>query len=89
MLDFDWPAILHEIALCLGEEDAQGRRTACGRRLLARDLGYPDKTVQGWMEGSTPRHPDGEHVLDRWCVLVCKARQFAPRARASLSAAKV
>lgn len=91
MFAIDWSALLADIAHCLGEDDPlrSGQRIPCGTRVLASDLGYPRMTIQGWIDGSVPKHPDGEALIERWCVLTGKERIFAPRARQSLSAAKV
>ena len=86
-LVIDWPAVLGDIAYQLGPLDANGlTRTPLGRRLLAQQLGVPDGTVRGWMDGSEPRHTDGEMLLDRWRALTGKPREFAPRERRSLTA---
>lgn len=84
----DWSTLLSEIAYCLGDEDAQGRKTPCSTVQLADNLGVPRGTLRGWLDGSEPKHGEGERLLDRWCVLTCKARIFAPRQRRSLSASR-
>ena len=53
---------------------------------LAEALKIPRGTLRGWMDGSEPRHTDGEALLDRWCRMTGKARIFAPTERRSLSA---
>jgi len=88
MIDIDWPTILQEISLCLGDEDAQGRRTSCSTYALAERLKVPRGTLRGWQDGSSPKWEDGERILVQWCLLTCKAREFAPTVRV-LSAAKV
>lgn len=88
MLTIDWPTILGEIALCLGDEDAQGRMLPCSTYALAERLKVPRGTLRGWMDGSSPKWEDGERILDEWSLLTCKARIFAPRVSV-FSAARV
>lgn len=85
----DWCRVLGDIAYLLGEPDGtlEGVRAPCSERDLADALGVPRGTLRGWMDGSEPRHADGEQLLDRWCKLTAKARIFAPIERRSLSAA--
>lgn len=91
MMTIDWPSILADLAYRLGEPDAANpdARTPCGERTLAGYLGVPRGTLRGWMEGSEPRHADGELLLVRWCVLTGKDRSFAPTMRGSMSASGV
>jgi hypothetical protein len=91
MLPIDWPKIIEEIADRLGEEDpvCPGQRIPCSGRPLAAQLSQPRSTLQGWIDGSEPKHADGEALLDRWSQLTGKARIFAPREQRSLSAAKL
>ncbi len=83
----DWPTLLDELAHVLGDDDpaAPGRRVPCSTSALARELSVARMTLVGWMDGSEPKHADGEVLLDRWCALTGKHRTFAPRARRSLS----
>jgi hypothetical protein len=86
----DWPKVLGEIAYMLGEPVPDGRqRLPCSEVALAAVLEVPRSTLKGWIDGSEPKHSDGERILWRWCVLSGKPRSFAPTERASLSAAKV
>jgi len=76
----DWPTVLDEIATVLGDIDpATGRRVPVSVVVLAESLGVARGTLRGWLDGSEPRHQDGERLLDRWCTLTGKARAFAPR----------
>jgi hypothetical protein len=84
----DWAALLGEIAWLLGDPEPhlEGQRVPCSQERLATALGVPRGTLRGWMDGSEPKHTDGEKLLDRWCGLTGKARLFAPRERRSLTA---
>lgn len=84
----DWPALLDEIAHVLGEPDADNpdARQPCSTAALARELGVARMTLMGWIDGSEPKHSDGERLLMRWCELTGKARVFAPTERRPLSA---
>lgn len=85
----DWTAVLDDLAHLLGDVDESNRdvRVPCSTVRLADALGVARGTLRGWLDGSEPRHIDGEAVLQRWCVLTGKAREFAPRERKSLTAA--
>jgi hypothetical protein len=87
----DWSSILADLAYLLGEPDPSNRedRTACGERVLAAHLDVARSTLKGWIDGSEPKHSDGEMLLQRWCALTGKARSFAPLRRVSMSAADV
>jgi hypothetical protein len=82
----DWPKVLDDMAHLLGEVDGQGRRWPCSQERLAERLGIARGTLRGWMDGSEPRHCDGEELLDRWCRLTGRGRVWAPKARRSLPA---
>lgn len=84
----DWPALLSDLAHVLGEPDAANpdARIPCSTSALARELGIARMTLMGWMDGSEPKHADGEALLLRWCQMTGKARAFAPTERRSLSA---
>lgn len=84
----DWPMLLGDIAYLLGEPDPVNAevRVPCSQERLAGALGVARGTLRGWMDGSEPKHGDGELLLDRWCQLTCKARVFAPVDRRPLSA---
>ena len=85
----DWPRVLEEIAHLLGDAEPgfPERVIPLGAIRLGQALDRPKSTVQGWQLGSMPRHDDGEMLIDRWCQLTGKAREFVPRERRSLSAA--
>lgn len=76
----DWPAVLQDVALLLGEAGPGGARPSvpCSTQDLADDLKVARGTLRGWLDGSEPRHSDGERVLDRWCCLTGRRREFAP-----------
>lgn len=83
----DWCRVLGDIAHLLGDVDQPSpTRMPCSQEQLAAALKIPRGTLRGWMDGSEPRHTDGEALLDRWCRMTGKARIFAPTERRSLSA---
>lgn len=84
----DWPRLLEDLAYLAGEVDACNTevRVPCSQERLAVTLGVARGTLRGWMDGSEPKHGDGELLLVRWCTLTGKAREFAPRERRPLSA---
>lgn len=87
----DWPRLLEDLAHLLGEPDASNPdvRVPCSQQRLANSLAVPKSTLYGWIEGSEPKHADGERLLVRWCALTGQARTFAPIAQQrSLSAAR-
>jgi hypothetical protein len=75
----NWPAVLSDIGYQLGDGEP------CSLSMLARELGIARMTLQGWIDGSEPKHADGEQLLDRWRSLTGKPREFAPLERRSLS----
>jgi len=83
----DWAAVLDDIAYMLGEVDGAGR-VPVSTVVLATELAVARGTLRGWLEGSEPRHTDGERLLARWCQLTGKPRTFAPMERRSLTAAQ-
>jgi hypothetical protein len=88
MKSIDWPVLLDDIAYIVGEPDPGNPevRVPCSQNQLANALDVPRGTLRGWMDGSEPRHTDGEKLLDRWCRLTGKGRGFAPTCRRSLTA---
>jgi hypothetical protein len=86
----DWPRLLEDIAYMLGEVDESNpaARTPVSTARLAVLLATPRGTLIGWMDGSEPKHADGERLIDRWRVLTGKPREFAPMERRSLTAAQ-
>jgi hypothetical protein len=87
----DWPAVLTELAYILGDTDEShpDSRVPCGTRVLAQHLGVHRESIRRWHDGSEPGHADGEMLLTRWQLLTGKAREFAPRTRLVLSAARM
>lgn len=87
----DWPKVLEEIAYLLGEPLPANEllRAPVSQERLASHLGFPRGTLRNWIDGSEPRHSDGEALLAHWCRLTGKARTFVPVDRYVYSAAKV
>jgi hypothetical protein len=77
----DWPKLLGDIAYMLGEP-APGQnpelKVPVSQERLAEALGVSRGSLRNWIDGSEPRHADGEQLLVRWCSLSGKARTFAP-----------
>ncbi len=76
----DWPKLLEDLAILLGEQNQP-----CSVFELAHQLSVPRGTLRGWIDGSEPKHADGEKLLDRWRALSGKPREFAPLEPRSLS----
>lgn len=89
MTGVDWPTLLGELALLLGEPDVNGIRAPVTERKLAEHLDIPRMTIHGWINGSEPKHADGEQLIERWCKLTSKDRLFVPQQRRVFSAARV
>lgn len=86
-LAIDWERLFDDLAHVLGDcNEATGQRTPISTSALADALQVPRGTLRNWLDGSEPRHVDGERILAMWCRLTCKGREFAPRTRRSLSA---
>jgi hypothetical protein len=79
----NWPKLLEEVAWLLGEPvlHEPERRVPLSTSQLADAIGQARGTLRGWIDGSEPKHADGEALLDRWCKLSGKAREFAPLER--------
>lgn len=90
MTRIDWPTLLGDIAIMLGEINPTNPsvREPINTSQLATALGTPRGTLIGWLDGSEPKHADGERLIDRWRALTGKPREFAPMERRSLSAAQ-
>lgn len=86
----DWPKVLDDIAYLLGEPQAGNDllRTPVSEKRLAEALQRPRMTVKGWLDGSEPRHSDGEVIITHWERLTGKARTFIYIDRYVYSAAK-
>lgn len=87
----DFTKVLDDIAYLLGDArlDNPLLRDPCSQEKLAEALDVPRGTLRGWIDGSEPRHADGEKLLVTWCRLTGKARTFAPASRVLYSAHKV
>lgn len=87
----DWAKLLEEIAYLLGDArtDNEQLRDPVSQERLADALTAPRGTLRGWIDGSEPKHSDGERILAYWCRLTGKARTFAPVDRLVYSAHKV
>ena len=87
----DWPKVLDDIAYLLGDPLQANPilREAVSERELAQHLHVARSTIRGWVEGSEPRHADGEVLIAHWCRLTGKARTFIHIDRFVYSAAKV
>lgn len=87
----DFAAMLTDIAYLLGEPMPGGQehvRVPVSQEKLAEHLQVPRGTLRMWMNGSQPRHAEGEMLLGAWCRLSGKARTFAPVDRFVFSASK-
>lgn len=84
----DWPKLIEEVQWQLGEphETIEHHRTPMPIERMAERLGVPRGTLRGWIDGSEPKHADGERLIDLWCRLLGKTREFVPTERRSLSA---
>ena len=87
----DWPKLLGDIAYLQGEPDPQNasQRVPCSTVLLADHLGVARGTLRGWLDGSVPKHDEGERLIDVWCKLSGKSPTFLPREHHTLSASRV
>ena len=67
----DFAKILDDIAYMLGEPDPGNPqvRLAVSQERLAAAIGFPRGTIRNWLDGSEPRHFDGEQLLAHWCRL--------------------
>lgn len=85
----DWPRVLGDIAHLLGdpEHGNPDARVPCSQERLSTALDVPRGTLRGWMDGSEPKHGDGQRLLQRWHAMTGKALEFAPLERRPLSAA--
>lgn len=76
----DWPQVLGDIAYLLGDTiPGSDRRQPLGTERLARELDLARGTVRNILDGTEPRHSDGERFLERWASLSGKPRAVAPR----------
>lgn len=87
----EWAKVLDDIAYLLGDALASNEllREPVSQEKLAAAIGFPRGTLRNWLDGSEPRHSDGEVLLAWWCRLTGKARTFAPVDRVVFSAHKV
>lgn len=76
----DWPQVLGDIAYLLGDAiPGTNLRQPLGTERLARELGIARSTVRNILDGTEPRHSDGERFISRWASLSGKPGAFAPR----------
>lgn len=87
----DFPRLLGDIAYLLGDLDPinPAQRIACSQEKLAERLVVARGTLRGWLEGSRPKHDEGERLIEVWCTLSSKSRTFVPLERRSFSASQV
>jgi hypothetical protein len=87
----DWPTLLDDIAYLLGDVDPMNptARMPCMQKTLAAYLKVARGTLRGWLDGSRPKHDEGERLIEVWCRLNGKARDFTPVNRSSTSAAQM
>lgn len=87
----DWPRLLGDLQYLLGEaaNDGSGVVTPAGTPTLAAYLGVKRTTLRGWLDGSEPKHSQGESLIAAWSRLSGKPREFTPITVVSLSAAKM
>lgn len=86
----DWSKVLDDIAYLLGEPLPGNEllRASVSQEKLALAIGFPRGTLRNWLDGSEPRHSDGEVLLAHWVRLTGKARTFVPVDRYVLSAGR-
>ncbi len=69
----------------LGEDQAGTHgvtmRIPLGTRAIAKKLGVDRIMVRNWVDGTEPKHAQGEMLILRWCQLTGKSRVFVPMAR--------
>lgn len=84
----DWPRVIAELQWQMGEqiEATPHLRNPVPIERMAEQLGVARGTLRGWIDGSEPKHADGERLIDLWCRLVSKSREFVPLERRPLSA---
>lgn len=87
----DWPMVLSDMQWLLGEavDGFPDQRTPVGTRAMATQLGVDRELVRNWLNGTEPKHKDGEMLIARWCALTCKARTFLPMTRPVFSSRRV
>lgn len=87
----DWPRLLGDIAYLIGEADFAFPqvRTPAGTPTLAKYLDVSRGAVRNMLDGTEPRHSDGERFIGVWVKLTGKPRQFVPVCKVTFSAAKL
>jgi hypothetical protein len=87
----DWDKLLGDLEWLLGEPDINNPyvRKPISAQALADWLKVPRKTMLGWRDGSQPKHQDGEILIQHWCRLAGKGREFLPTTHVIFSASKV
>lgn len=87
----DWPRLLGDLQYLLGDPLFEGSaaRQPVGTPALAKHLDVKRSTLVGWLEGSEPKHSQGEQLLVVWAQMTGKPREFAPITVMTFSAARV
>lgn len=87
----DWPRLLGDVQYLIGELQSGSEvvRTPVGTPKLADYLDVSRGTVRNWLDGTEPRHTEGERLIAVWIGLTGKGRQFVPVTVRVFSAAKV
>jgi hypothetical protein len=77
----DWRQVCDDLAYLLADDPLPGtERVPLGTKRLACALGYSRSWIRLVRDGMHPRYEDGAKLLDRWCSLTNKSREFIPRA---------
>lgn len=88
----DWPRLLGDLAWLYGDLDPgdpnQRLRIAIGTATLADRLLISRGALRNWIDGTEPRHSDGEMLIARWAAITGKQREHLPRMVAVLSSAR-
>jgi len=86
----DWPRLLEDISWLIGEADFAfpDVRTPAGTPKTAAYLGISRGALRNLLDGTEPRHSDGERLIAIWVKLSGKPPQFVPVARTSMTASQ-
>jgi hypothetical protein len=72
----DWRAVVEGL-----------RRAGLSFQAISMHANLPKSTVIGYRDGATPKHPDGERLIELWCGTTNHTREQLPKTRAYPSAA--